>query len=198
MRLLFLDWPHLALRLALGRDPGAQEAIVLGGRPWDPASVIDHSPAAGALGVRRGQPLGVAHSLAPDAVFLPFDGAALRGPLHGFPGQAGFFRRSAGPGWALVGDAAYFKDPITAHGITDALIDAEALARAAQAGTDAALLDYDASRVDRAAALFEVTDRIASFDWTLDEARLLHKRLAEEMSREVKALQAWAPQEMTA
>ena len=82
MRLLFLDWPHLALRLALARDPGPQEAVVLGGRPWDPASVVDHSPAAGALGVRRGQPLGVAHSLAPDAVFLPFDGAAIRGPLE--------------------------------------------------------------------------------------------------------------------
>jgi hypothetical protein len=82
MRLLFLDWPHLALRLALARDPMAQEAVVLGGRPWDPASVIDHSPAAGALGVRRGQPLGVAHSLATDAMFLPFDGAALRGPFE--------------------------------------------------------------------------------------------------------------------
>ena len=82
MRLLFLDWPHLALRLALARDPGSQEAVVLGGRPWDPASVIDLSPAAGALGVRCGQPLGVAHSLAPDAVFLPFDGAAIRRPLE--------------------------------------------------------------------------------------------------------------------
>jgi hypothetical protein len=37
-----------------------------------------------------------------------------------------------------------------------------------------------------------VTDRIASFDWTLDEARALHKQLAEEMSREVKALNALA------
>ena len=33
-----------------------------------------------------------------------------------------------GPGWALVGDAGYFKDPITTHGITDALRDAELLA----------------------------------------------------------------------
>jgi hypothetical protein len=82
MRLLFLDWPHLALRLALGHDPGPEEAVVLGGRPWDPGSVVDHSPAAGALGVRRGQPLGVAHSLVPEAAFLPFDGPTLRGPLE--------------------------------------------------------------------------------------------------------------------
>ena len=45
-------------------------------------------------------------------------------------GVPGFVRRSWGPGWALVGDAGYFKDPITTHGITDALRDAELLADA--------------------------------------------------------------------
>jgi flavin-dependent dehydrogenase len=124
--------------------------------------------------------------------------AALQGSLHGFPGHPGFFRRSAGPGWALVGDAGYFKDPITAHGITDALIDAEYLARAVQAGTEAALMTYADERDRRAEPLFEVTDRIASFAWTLDEVRLLHKQLTEEMSREVKALQAFTLQETTA
>ncbi len=118
--------------------------------------------------------------------------ASLVGSLHGFPGQPGFFRRSHGPGWALVGDAGYFKDPITAHGITDALIDAEHLARAIVTGTAEALEAYEAGRNRRAAGLFEVTDRIAAFDWTLDEARALHKQLAEEMSREVKALNALA------
>ena len=37
----------------------------------------------------------------------------------------GYLRRSYGPGWALVGDAGYWKDPISAHGLTDALRDAE-------------------------------------------------------------------------
>jgi nucleotidyltransferase/DNA polymerase involved in DNA repair len=82
MRLLYLDWPHLPIRLALGRDPGPEEAIVLGGRPWDPGHVLDRSPAAGALGVRRGQPLGTAHSLAPEALFLPLDPAELAAPLE--------------------------------------------------------------------------------------------------------------------
>lgn len=77
MRLLHLDWPHLPLRLALGREPGPEEAVILGGRPWDAGAVLDRSPAAGALGVRRGQPLGTAHSLAPEAAFLPLDVAAL-------------------------------------------------------------------------------------------------------------------------
>lgn len=82
MRLLYLDWPHLALRLALGRDPDPEEAVVLGGRPWDPGQVLDHSPAAGALGVRRGQPLGTAHSLVPEATFLPLDRGGLSGPME--------------------------------------------------------------------------------------------------------------------
>ena len=41
MRLLTLIWPHLPLRLALGRDPGPEESVILGGRPWDPGSVLD-------------------------------------------------------------------------------------------------------------------------------------------------------------
>ena len=123
--------------------------------------------------------------------------AALIGSLHGFPGQVGFVRRSAGPGWALVGDAAYFKDPITAHGITDALIDAEWLAQAVAAGTEQALAAYEERRNERAMALFDVTDRIASFEWTLEDVRGLHKQLAEEMAREVKTLSRMALEETT-
>ena len=82
MRLLYLDWPHLSLRLALGRDPEPEEAVVLGGRPWDPGVVLDRSPAAGALGVRRGQPLGTAHSLVPEAEFLPLEPGVLADPFE--------------------------------------------------------------------------------------------------------------------
>ncbi|MEW2390647.1 NAD(P)/FAD-dependent oxidoreductase [Streptomyces venezuelae] len=45
-----------------------------------------------------------------------------------------FLRRSDGPGWALVGDAGYTRDPITAAGITDALRSAELLSEAVDAG----------------------------------------------------------------
>jgi 2-polyprenyl-6-methoxyphenol hydroxylase-like FAD-dependent oxidoreductase len=41
-----------------------------------------------------------------------------------------YFRKPYGPGWALVGDAGYLKDPITAQGIQDAFRDAERCARA--------------------------------------------------------------------
>jgi flavin-dependent dehydrogenase len=45
-----------------------------------------------------------------------------------------FFRKPYGPGWALVGDAGYHKDPIGGEGITDAFRDAELVAEAIHAG----------------------------------------------------------------
>jgi 2-polyprenyl-6-methoxyphenol hydroxylase-like FAD-dependent oxidoreductase len=41
-----------------------------------------------------------------------------------------FFRVPYGPGWALVGDAGYTKDPVTAYGIMDAFHSAERLTEA--------------------------------------------------------------------
>ena len=78
MRLLHLSWPHLALRLARQRDPEIPAAgpLILGGRPWDDGTVLEASPEAAALGVRRGIHLGQAHRLAPEAVFLPSDPTA--------------------------------------------------------------------------------------------------------------------------
>jgi len=67
-------------------------------------------------------------------------------PVRGFGGHPGFIKRSTGDGWALVGDAGYFKDPLTAHGITDALRDAELLARAMIKSTAAAFADYETAR----------------------------------------------------
>jgi 2-polyprenyl-6-methoxyphenol hydroxylase-like FAD-dependent oxidoreductase len=42
---------------------------------------------------------------------------------------------ASGAGWALLGDAGHHKDPITAQGMTDALLDAELLAHGNRAGT---------------------------------------------------------------
>jgi 2-polyprenyl-6-methoxyphenol hydroxylase-like FAD-dependent oxidoreductase len=111
--------------------------------------------------------------------------AASGGPgrLRAFAGIPGFLRRAAGPGWALVGDAGYFRDPITAHGITDALREAEFLARAVLEGTDEALTRCAAERYDRVRAFFEVTDRLAAFDWTLEQAREHHLVLSKAMKR---------------
>jgi flavin-dependent dehydrogenase len=78
-------------------------------------------------------------------------------------------RQSHGSGWALVGDAGYFKDPLTAHGITDALRDAELLAGAIADGRPGALAAYQQERDALSRALFEITDSIASFRWDLDD-----------------------------
>jgi flavin-dependent dehydrogenase len=117
------------------------------------------------------------------------DSTQLEG-VHGFGGHPGFIKRSTGPGWALVGDAGYFKDPATAHGITDALRDAELLARAVITGTTEAMQQFEATRLDLSRRLFEVTDEIASFP--ASEARLqsLHREFSREMSREVRFLAA--------
>lgn len=61
--------------------------------------------------------------------------AALAGTRRAAPVQLmtnwhGFFRRSAGPGWVLVGDAGHFKDPTPGQGIADALRQVERLAPA--------------------------------------------------------------------
>jgi len=75
MRRLHLFVPHLPLGLARARrsEPFPTGPLVLGGRPWDPAPVIDASPDARALGVRRGLPLGSAHRLVPEATFVDPD-----------------------------------------------------------------------------------------------------------------------------
>jgi hypothetical protein len=94
MRRLHLYWPHLPLRLAAMRTatppshrlpdgqggdrdpsgpmppPAPTAPVVLGGQPWSDGSVLDADPRARALGVRRGMPLGAAHRLAPEAIFL--------------------------------------------------------------------------------------------------------------------------------
>ena len=88
----------------------------------------------------------------------PISGAAL----------PNFFRKPYGPGWALVGDAGYNKDPITAQGIADAFIDAERCTSAldqALSGTqpfDDAMRQYQKSRDEHALPMYEFTCQLAS------------------------------------
>jgi len=107
--------------------------------------------------------------------------------LHRFPGVSGHIRQSNGPGWALVGDAGYFKDPITAHGISDAFLDAERLATALQRDGGNALPSYQAARDHFAQRLFGITDTLASFDWDLEEAKSLHLALNNCLKAELAA-----------
>ena len=85
MRLLHLHRPHLLLDLARRRQPSGswpEGPVVLGGKPWSNGSVLDADPAARALGVRRGMPLGSAHRLAPEATFLDAEPEADRAEVE--------------------------------------------------------------------------------------------------------------------
>jgi 2-polyprenyl-6-methoxyphenol hydroxylase-like FAD-dependent oxidoreductase len=115
--------------------------------------------------------------------------------LRGWAGARGFLRRCWGPGWALVGDAGYFKDPITTHGMSDAMRDAELLADAllaALSGSPEAttLASYERTRDSLSSQLFAVTEAVAGFDWDLDRVRLLLREVSSAMADEVDHLQA--------
>jgi flavin-dependent dehydrogenase len=104
--------------------------------------------------------------------------SSLIGRLRGFGGARGYLRQCHGAGWALVGDAGYFKDPLTAHGITDALRDAELLSRAVAIGSTQALEAYQRERDALSLPFMGVTGVIASFSWDLDEIKQLHAELS--------------------
>ncbi len=88
----------------------------------------------------------------------PFAGAAL----------PNFFRKPYGPGWALVGDAGYNKDPITAQGITDAFRDAECLASAlddaftSAVSFEEAMSGYQRRRDEHVLPMYEFTCQLAT------------------------------------
>ncbi|MGH3541277.1 MAG: NAD(P)/FAD-dependent oxidoreductase, partial [Mycobacterium sp.] len=63
-------------------------------------------------------------------------GAQREGPIRVMTDWHGYFRRSAGPGWVLVGDAGHFKDFTPAQGIADALRQAQRLAASITGGLD--------------------------------------------------------------
>jgi 2-polyprenyl-6-methoxyphenol hydroxylase-like FAD-dependent oxidoreductase len=97
-----------------------------------------------------------------------------------------WYRRPFGPGWALVGDAGYHKDPITAQGITDAFRDAELLADALDAGFGAArpleeaLGEYERTRNEETRGLYELTHDLASLSPPSPEQQALFASLRDD------------------
>ena len=82
----------------------------------------------------------------------------------------GYFRKPFGPGWALVGDAGYHKNPITAMGINDAFRDAELVAGAlddASSGTrsfEDGMTSYQQTRDREAMPVYEFTFQFATME----------------------------------
>jgi 2-polyprenyl-6-methoxyphenol hydroxylase-like FAD-dependent oxidoreductase len=81
-----------------------------------------------------------------------------------------FFRRPYGPGWALVGDAGYNRDFITAQGMHDAFRDAELCATALDETFlgarpfEVAMEHYRAARDQQVLPMYEFTCEIATLE----------------------------------
>ena len=102
---------------------------------------------------------------------------------YGTAGVPGYFRKPYGKGWVLVGDAGYNRDPITAHGISDAFRDAELLAEALGAalggnGTFQELLAaHESARNERVRPMYEFTTELATLEPAPPEMRALFRAL---------------------
>lgn len=81
-----------------------------------------------------------------------------------------FLRKPYGSGWALVGDAGYPKDPITAQGITNSFSHAEMLAEALDEGftggrkMEEVLAEYERRRNEEVLPMFEHTTQLAKLE----------------------------------
>lgn len=124
-------------------------------------------------------------------MFRRLRAAALESPVRTFTGEPGWLRRPWGPGWALVGDAGSWKDPISAHGLTDALRDAELLARAVLGDVDGrthAYQTYELVRNRFTLPILQGSDEIAAMCW--DDVRIVEllRGLNSAMNDEVQTI----------
>jgi len=110
-------------------------------------------------------------------------GAKREAPFAGVA-VTNFFRKPYGPGWALVGDAGYNKDPITAQGIQDAFRDAEQCAAAldqtfTQARSfDEAMGEYQRNRDEHVLPMYEFTCQLATLEPPPPEMQQLFAAIA--------------------
>jgi len=116
-------------------------------------------------------------------------------PVQGMLRQPNQLRQAFGPGWALVGDAGYYRDAITAYGISDAFRDAELLAVAldqalgAEAEETTALAAYQQQRDHALREIFEITCRLAAYP-PVPRFIELQKRLGVAIDTQAAALAA--------
>ena len=119
-------------------------------------------------------------------------------PVRTFVGQEGYLRKPWGAGWALVGDAGSWKDPISAHGLTDALRDAELLADAVslvmrgEVPEGDALAHYEATRDRLTLPILIDSAEIAAMRWDDDRIRVLLGRLNLAMNAELQVIEGFA------
>jgi flavin-dependent dehydrogenase len=116
-------------------------------------------------------------------------------PVQGMLRQPNQLRQAVGPGWALVGDAGYYRDAVTAYGISDAFRDAELLAVAldqalgGDAEETAALARYQQQRDQALGEIFELTCRLSAYP-PVPAFVELQKQLGAAIDKEAAALAA--------
>jgi flavin-dependent dehydrogenase len=118
-------------------------------------------------------------------------------PVLGVLRQPNQVRQAVGPGWALVGDAGYYRDAVTAYGISDAFHHAELLAVAldralgatAEAEETTALARYQQQRDQALREIFEITCRLAAYP-AVPTFIELQKQLAAAIDTQAAALAA--------
>jgi flavin-dependent dehydrogenase len=188
-------WVGAALNEA-GRAGGAAQYAYHTGIPWDgieffvaarsfagvfpthhgQACIWVCTPAADAGAVRRGAGSRVEafdQLLARSAPQLAerLRQARRTSPVQGVLRQPNQLRQAFGPGWALVGDAGYYRDAVTAYGISDAFHHAEflavaldrALGASAEEEEAAALAGYRQQRDQALREIFELTCRLSAY-----------------------------------
>ena len=117
------------------------------------------------------------------------------GPARMMTRLNGYFRVSAGPGWALLGDAGHFKDPTPGQGIADALRQAVALAEAVvpafergPGAVDRALTEWWAWRDRDAWEMYWLAHQMAAPGPTPALVCALQRRIAERPQLAIKLL----------
>ena len=109
-------------------------------------------------------------------------------PIRGSGDMPNFFRQPYGAGWALIGDAGYNKDSITAQGITDSFKQAELLSEAIDAGLsgrklmEEALAEYERMRNEDAFPMYEYTCQLGALEPPPAEMLQLFEALRENRS----------------
>lgn len=122
------------------------------------------------------------------------DGGRRVSRFHGTPGVPGHVRRPHGPGWALVGDAGFTTDPISAHGISAALRDAELCAGAVDRALRrpdlelAAMTGYETRRNATAWPMYREAQALAAYEWTAEEASAHMRRVSQIVRDECASL----------
>jgi 2-polyprenyl-6-methoxyphenol hydroxylase-like FAD-dependent oxidoreductase len=178
--------------VAAGMIPtnGGDTCVFVGGPAGLVEPLVRGHGATEALGVLAGR-MGLGSRVRPDrrtsAVVV----------ARGLPPS--YLRRAVGPGWALVGDAGSWLDPMSTHGMTAALRDAQLLSSVIRSAPapgprqDWALADYQDARDHLTRPMLGPADEIASFAWSRDRVQVVLRALAAAMADEVDAMAAPAP-----